>query len=182
MLIWWLDAQTKKNVKTGTYEHGYHFKGISIKDSWVQPKIEFMSMSYTPKDFVSFDTNTAFLVSQRVANFLKENFSTSVELIEFPNIKDKQYYLVNVIKLIGNCINLNMSGVTLNNEGAIQNIDGYVFKENCIIGPEIFKVKEFPRKVFITDEFKRLLETNKFTGMEFIRPEVTLRDLFYGTY
>jgi hypothetical protein len=157
MPIWWLTPQDRRNVKTATLELGYHFHGVPIKDTWIQPKIELRSLSYSPKDFVSFDTPTAFLVSQRVADFLDKNFTDNIELIQFPNIKGKSYYLVNVIRLIGDCVDLDSSGVSWNDKGEIHNIDGHVFKDSCIVGPEIFKVKEFPHDVYVTDEFKLLL-------------------------
>jgi hypothetical protein len=182
MPIWWLDTHDKNNVKTGTLELGYHFYGVPLKDTLIQPKVEFRALSYTPKDFVSFSTPTAFLVSHRVADFLDKNFHDHIELIQFPDIKGRPYYLVNVIRLIGDCVDLERSNVDWDDKGKIRNIDGHIFKNSCINGPEIFKVKEFPNSVFVTDQFKLLLESHKFTGMEFIRPEVTLRDLFYGTF
>lgn len=78
------------------------------------------------------------------------------------------YYVINILQVIP-ALDRNRSEITYTNKKRtdISWIPKVVFKEELLEGVHIFRLKEYPVSVYISEKFKTIFLENKCTGWEF---------------
>ena len=97
---------------------------------------------------------------------ISEIVSTLIPKLEPHLIKigDDDYVLFSNILTISDSLNLKKSKVTRFSTGEIMEISNPVFLPNNY--PPLFKVEDMPTNYFCTQEFKDLLDSQSYTGLE----------------
>ncbi len=77
------------------------------------------------------------------------------------------FWAVNVLEVL-DCLDHSLSEFEYLASGNLKHITRYVFKPNCIENKPIFKIPERKGKqIFVSDEFKALVENNGLKGLTF---------------
>jgi hypothetical protein len=79
-----------------------------------------------------------------------------------------EYFRLNVLQLI-DAIDYEKSTFRKLSNGRLLTVKEYVFKPDCLIGVDIFKVPYFTTNVYVSDRFRQTVLDNKLTGFDFIK-------------
>ncbi len=90
-------------------------------------------------------------------------------------IEKENYWLLNVIGFL-DCFDKEKSTFSTYSNGEPDEIQNIVFDEKNIPSVSIFKIKESPVNIFITAGFKKIIEQNNISGIEFLEST----DLTFG--
>jgi hypothetical protein len=82
-------------------------------------------------------------------------------------IEKENYWLLNIIGYL-DCFDKEKSTFSTFDNGEPDEIQNIVFFEENIPSFSIFKIKESPINIFITDEFKKVIEENHISGVSFL--------------
>lgn len=81
-------------------------------------------------------------------------------------IEERSYWLLNVIGFL-DCFDKEKSTFSTFDNGEPDEIQNIVFNEEAIPSISIFKIKESPINIFITDTLKQIIEENYISGIDF---------------
>lgn len=172
---WMLGAKSKDvlSLYLGRRRGDDEFTGRSMANTWEAPKeLKIRNKSFRNPDFLSFDL-CAPAVSQKAKDALEPLIGQDCEFLPLVNIKKKQYYALNVLKVI-DCLDLHKSDIQYRHSDPTQivNVHRYVFDERKIPqGTVIFKIPQdracwaFVRVPFINCVMRKYL-----TGAQFYDP------------
>jgi hypothetical protein len=131
------------------------------------------------------------LVNKRILELLQEMCPNDFQA--FPAIirsrKDKpieayviedEYWLINVTKLV-DCINIDQSQLTLDDNGEIEDIRSIVFKGGCMQNGPILLARErrYVPHILVSPLIKDAFKKAKIKGARFVTDEEYNRDYFY---
>ena len=128
-------------------------------------------------DFLK-NTNELMIVNENVKNVLLKSGLANIQLIPCQQ-GEKTYYIVNVLNMLRDCLNLSESKVKrfpedFPNErvrGKIGMIMKTVLNENKVQG-HIFRIEEYPNTIYVDDFFREIILQNNFTGLDFHKVNV----------
>jgi hypothetical protein len=84
---------------------------------------------------------------------------------------DERYFLLHFLKYL-NAIDYEKAELIKLRSGAITGVEKYAFKPSIIKDEHLFKVtlgdRHYTTAVFVTEEFKQMLENSNLKGFEFI--------------
>ena len=106
------------------------------------------------------------VLNEKALNVLQDLIGEQVEILTLNYVEDN-YYAINVISVL-NCIDYDKSEFKrFKNSDRIMRFIKYYFKEDVIIGKNIFKISDEPkRKPFVSDLFKRRVEEYNLKGFK----------------
>lgn len=167
------DSTNKVWHREGTLDED--FNGDKTKLSW-QPRT--FASHWTPRRVVGairsyVDLSKISLVhpvySERAISVLRDLLEPNGELL--PIITDAgTYFVFNVLK-ISNALDRNLSQIPFpppsSNKETANGIDFHVFNSDELTGHAIFRVREWPSPVYVTDEYKKRVEAASLNGFCF---------------
>jgi hypothetical protein len=78
-----------------------------------------------------------------------------------------EYYILNITNLIEGSIMEDMSEFKKSEQGTITNVTNLIFYFESVENKPIFKIKELPYMLFISDEFEEFCLEHNLTGIDF---------------
>lgn len=104
---------------------------------------------------------------KEAVDVLQKFLDDSAEVLPLKN-SEKEFYAINVTKVV-DCIDYEKSDYEkFYSSGRIMLFNKYVFIESKVLGLDLFKIKDKPvRMPFVSDEFKKAVETSKLEGFRF---------------
>ncbi|MFD2611582.1 imm11 family protein [Paenibacillus gansuensis] len=114
------------------------------------------------------------IVSVKSSEFFKLYFPEEIQLLDVFNGKEK-FYILNVINLI-DCLDMDKSKIEYFSSGRIMEVVSYSFKPDLIKESYLFKVPQYPSKIFATDRMKKLVESTDLIGYKFVEVWNSERD------
>jgi hypothetical protein len=106
------------------------------------------------------------LCDKRALEFIQPLIAKSAEVLPLHS-QEGNFYIVNITDVI-DCLDHSASEFEYFRSGDIKRILRYIFKSDCINGKPIFKIREKQRgPIYVSDEFKAHVESNKLTGLTF---------------
>lgn len=148
------------------------FIGKSIPSDWIIPKHNLDFPKKKLKDFILGYSQAPF-VSEIVKNAINENFEGLVEFHWIGKIKEKDYFVMNVVNLL-DCLDLKQSEINWGSDGdEILGIRKFVFRDEMrqiIQNTPVFKVPQHPFPIFVNNQFVELVRQYNFTGIGFEDP------------
>ena len=90
-------------------------------------------------------------------------------------IEKENYWLLNVIGFL-DCFDKEKSTFSTYSNGEPDEIQNIVFNEKNIPSVSIFKIKESPINIFITDGFKKIIDNHNISGIDYLES----MDLTFG--
>jgi hypothetical protein len=81
-------------------------------------------------------------------------------------VEGLNYYVLNVMSLYDDVLNIKASKISYFNNGDIKNIVKYVFLPSVDKVSPFFKIKQLPTYTFITDEVVKIIDRNHLIGAE----------------
>lgn len=155
-------------VRDLTLEEKQTFDGRMHKNTWKPLKIKRMEPK---KKLPLADVSGFFFIpafNQRAVNALLPLIANSVELLEL-DFSKKQYFGINVINVLDVIDHVNSKFTMFSDQKRILTFEKYAFRMcNEIKEAHIFKIVDKPlRIIFVSDEFKRVVEETGLTGFKF---------------
>lgn len=139
-------------------------KGIRVE----KPEDKFILKNISKKfpDLMGTGSSELFLSDELKLFF--ENFIEKQDLNFIPYlINKKQYWLLNIVGL-RDCMDYDKSDYsTYNHNGFINEIKNLVVREEKINAFDIFRLKDKPVNIFVTESIKLKMEELKFEGIDF---------------
>ncbi|MCX7748253.1 MAG: hypothetical protein N2645_15405 [Clostridia bacterium] len=139
----------------------YKFEGNRIADRWIPLEVDVFKhkkRSDTP-------TFSIPVLSKRAVDVYKDLIGDVVEFLPLKYDKG-DYFLVNVLDVV-DCIDFDKAEFIPFESGRVMMFTKYAFKQDAVQGKHIFKIVELPKtEVFVSDEFKRIIEENKLIGFK----------------
>jgi len=172
--IWKLttDSNQDLNLRTELDYFQTHFVGISMKGDWVPPLLRISGKSKRLRDFISWMTSAP-VVSDKAKKTLEELIAPYTEILPLIELRGKQFYAVNVLKLV-NCLDRKRSDIFFSpNDGRIVRVRKSFFLEDRVPDIPIFKVPEDAGQVFVTRSFVDAVIANGLRGAAFADPGVS---------
>ena len=125
---------------------------------------------------------TWLLVSEKCYHLIREKISDNC--IQFLPVRlidraEKQrptgYYALNILDIVENAVNMEKSKYTLFGSGdcKLVSFQKYVLRTESINGLHIFKLKEAPFSVFVSELIRESIVQNGMTGFDFLEISVT---------
>lgn len=147
-----------------------HFLGEKLPDTWMFKNIEIDKKSYPARDFVSWMLQVP-VVTEKAKDVLCPLISPYVQFLYMTTIKKKKLYAVNVLRS-ENCLDFQKSDVVYSSDdpGRIINVGKVVFDDSKIPNIPIFKLNPAIGKVFVNEDFVKLVIDNKLKGAHFVEP------------
>ncbi|GEM_PF-3367198 len=139
---------------------------LSVIDNW-RELLLLKSEQKIDSDFSYIEDFDFLLISEKakdiVASFLLDSH------IEYLPCKTEtnKYYILNIINLIEDSIIEDVSEFEKTDQGTITNIVNLVFYADETENKPIFKIKELPCVVFISDELEEFCALHNLTGLDF---------------
>ena len=122
-----------------------------------------------------------FLISDKFKNALENISLYGVQYLDIKVINSKnnkllgKYYVANIYNLI-DALDLENSKYTEWDVGEVEKIISvqvFALKKEKISGVYIFRLRDHPETIFISDVVKKVIEKNGITGCEFFKVRVT---------
>lgn len=114
-----------------------------------------------------------------ISNKLKKIIEDHSDLKNFnflpTKIEKENYWLLNVIGFL-DCFDKEKSTFSTYSNGEPDEIQNIVFNEKNIPSVSIFKIKESPINIFITDGFKKIIDNHNVSGIDYLES----MDLTFG--
>ncbi|WP_411812465.1 imm11 family protein [Chryseobacterium scophthalmum] len=108
-----------------------------------------------------------FFVSNELKNFLEKNIKKQhINFLEF-TIEKKQYWFLNIVGL-RDCMDYENSVYSKYENNEPDEITNLVIDEEKIDEYDIFRLKDNPVKLFVTESLKLKMEELNFSGIEFL--------------
>lgn len=108
-----------------------------------------------------------FFVSNELKNFLEKNIKKQqINFLEF-TIEKKQYWFLNIVGL-RDCMDYENSVYSKDENNEPDEITNLVIDEEKIDEYDIFRLKDNPVKLFVTESLKLKMEELNFSGIEFL--------------
>ena len=147
-----------------------NIEGDSVKTNWRELNFEFIyensNDGKVPKgDFPNFMAGV--LVFSKMAKDELDLFLTSE--IEFLDIiiENELYYIANVVEIV-DCLNIKKSKVKyFDNSKDIMEIQKYSLYKEKLINSMIFRIDNFKTEIFVSDQFKKKVESSNLLGFKF---------------
>lgn len=157
-------------VRTNLEFFRSNFIGLPMKDHWVSPEIKILGKSKGHRDFVSWMLSAP-VISAKCKEALEPLIAPYVEFLPLINLKKTQYYAINVTYLV-ECLDVSRSDILYapDRQNLIQSIFKYYFLEDKVEQVPIFKLKEWPTDVFVTQLFIDQVHKFNLHGAEFVDP------------
>lgn len=155
-------------IRTNLEYFRNNFIGLPMHNHWVPPTLRIVGKSKRNRDFISWML-TAPVISERGKEALQLIIAPYVEFLPLIKLKNVQYFALNVTCLI-ECLDKARSDILYAPNNEIQSIDKYYFIEDKIEQVPIFKVKEWPNDVFVTEPFIDQVHKFNLQGAEFVDP------------
>lgn len=111
--------------------------------------------------------DSVYLVSEKLKNILKSHSSKQEIHFLSQEIYGDQYYLLNLIGL-RECMDLKNATFSTFENGMPDEITTLVVLDDKIETHDIFRIKEKPLHIFVTQKLKEVLEKNECTGIFFL--------------
>jgi hypothetical protein len=145
----------------------------SVFEMW-KPFILMKSEQKKDTDISEIEETNCIIVNQKT----KDAFSPllekgEIELLPFlTEIGLDKFYLLNIIGLIENALDESETDIEKDRLGVVTNIDYIRFKPEAIEGKSIFKIKELPYVIFVSDKLKNICDKNNITGLSFEEDDI----------
>jgi hypothetical protein len=111
--------------------------------------------------------SSEFFVSEKLKLFFEEHIENDrLNFIEI-KIKDKAYFLINLVGLRDAMSFENSDYVSSPNPDIPSKIYNLMVNSSKINPLDLFRLKQSPDSIFITEELKILMEENNFTGIRY---------------
>lgn len=116
-------------------------------------------------DFTGVGTSE-FFVNKKFKEKIEEYIAPSK--VKFINVKvvDQDYWLLNILQ-IKDVINRERSEIEYYDNGEIDEIYNLQINQQDIDKYDIFRLKEYPVPIFITDDLKNVFQDSNFTGITY---------------
>jgi hypothetical protein len=105
-------------------------------------------------------------LSKKAVEFLMPLIGNNVQLLPLKH-PTFEYFRLNVLQVI-DAIDYEKSTFRKLSNGKLLTVKEYVFKPDCLMGVDIFKVPYFTTNVYVSDRFRQTVLDNNLTGFEFI--------------
>ncbi len=153
-----------------------HFVGEKLPDTWTFSNIEICKKSYPVRNFIGWMLQVP-VVTEKTKDVLYPLISPYVQFLYMTTIKKKKLYAINVLQL-ENCLDLEKSDVIYSSDDPerIINVGKVVFNKSKIPSFPIFKLNPYIGKIFVDENFVKLVIDNKLKGAHFVEPS---DDLWY---
>jgi hypothetical protein len=146
--------------------------GQSMKNKWTVMKLEPIIEEEEDKllpigDYPQFEQP---LISEDAINVLTPYFKESVEFLNVEIINERQKYCILNVTNILDCLDIEKSKIKwFEGSSRIMQVCEYVFKENAIKKEKsfIFRIKGYEKSIYVNEETKNVIETNKLKGFIF---------------
>lgn len=161
-----------------------HFIGVKLSSEWIPPPTKIAGKSLKVRDMVSW-MSKAPVISERMKVLLQDLCGESVQFLKFHDLKSKPYYVMNVLAVVEDIIDVENSEPRYVRDTIprkIYTFGRYVFNTNVanIKLPPIFKVSVddvVRSNIFVTQPFVDLAIREKLTGFALMDPA---RDSMYS--
>ncbi|RKM59591.1 hypothetical protein D6856_10270 [Butyrivibrio sp. XB500-5] len=147
------------------FDYYHMFDGTSLKDNWTTRKVEFYEEDEELKEGDAPGFNIP-VFNKRALEVLFPLIKDEVELLEL-QLGDEILYGINVLKII-DAVNYDLSEYRTFRDGKrIMAFKKYVFRNEMIIGTNIFKIVDLPRgDVFVSEDFYNYVINNNLEGFK----------------
>lgn len=141
-----------------------------MKHDWEPPPVTIDGKSHRLRDFVSWMAKAP-VVSERAKDAMENLLGPNVEFLPLIELRGKQYFAINVLKLV-DCLDIANSEIVYGatDPRRIMNIKRYALLPDRIEDVPIFKVPDYRSAVFVTKPFVDLVIKAKLTGAKFADP------------
>ncbi|AJS61133.1 imm11 family protein [Paenibacillus sp. IHBB 10380] len=157
-------------VEDRNHPINFGFNGETKEQIWSPIEVETL-YKRTYKDFPVYRIGKP-VISAKVKRAIESFISSEVEFLPLVH-KELELYMINVTNIL-DCVDWERTDVEWTEENSFAGFNKLVFDFSKI--PEhtyIFKFKELATvAVYVTEEFKELIERNKFKGLDFEFTEV----------
>ena len=156
-----------------------HFIGSPMWKDWAPPPIRIDGKNKRIRDFVSWMLSAP-VVSEKCKEALEPSISPYVEFLPLINLRKNTYFAVNVI-FLAEALDLDNSDILYapDDPNVILSVHKYVLHKDKIPHAPIFKVKEWPSEVLVTQDFIDLVEKHGLEGAEFVDSSKDLFDALF---
>ncbi len=139
-------------------------------ESWTPLSVEVLrdnkfNRNLPPSDFPRL-VAAILVFSPRAVNILRGMLEENGEILPL-SCNEGEYYAFNVTTFV-DALDESNSEVKRFKDGGIMRVLRYVFFPDKLRGASIFKIPQFPRQVFVTDKFRKVVIDNKLLGFEFV--------------
>ncbi len=170
--VWALRVNCNKDLVLRT-EIDYfqtHFIGEKMVYNWVVPPVRIQGKSKRLRDFVSWMLSAP-VISQRAKEALEPIIAPYVEMLPLVQLRGKQYYAVNVLRLV-DCLDRKRSDIVYSptDPGRIIDIFETFFITDYLEDVPIFKIPETRGEVYVTRPFVDVVIKNELAGAAFADP------------
>jgi hypothetical protein len=172
MNVYILDADVEKYLSIyysnsdDIVEFNRRFDGSSLKKSWTgKEELEFGRDGLPKGDTPGLSSHIP-VFSPRAVEILADLLKDSGELLPI-TCEGEDYFLFNVTRLV-DALDEDASELERFDDGGILRIARYGFKEDLLIGVNIFKLPQKPLSYpYVTDAFVHRVEDSALSGFEF---------------
>jgi hypothetical protein len=170
--VWALRTNCNKDlgVRTEIDYFQTHFIGEKVFYHWTPPPIRIQGKSKGLRDFVSWMLSAP-VVSQRAKEVLEPLISPYVEILPLIQLRGKQYYAINVLRLVI-CLDRKRSNIEYSptDPSGIIYLGETFFLKGRLEDVPLFKIPETRGEVYVTRPFVDLVIKNKLAGAAFADP------------
>lgn len=132
-------------------------------DSWT-PVAVAVERGEKPGDFPSLPGGIPPVFRQRALDILHPLIADNIEALPL-HCETEKLYAINVLA-VADCLDHSRSQFERFPDGRIMMVDKYVFLEGCL-DKHIFRIPELKVTIFVSDNFKMLVENSKLEGLIF---------------
>jgi len=177
--VWRLEKSLKQKdlaVRAGDLTYtSRHFLGTSEAANWEAPSFEVLDANKRAPDVVTWMAGPP-IVSGRFFEAMGAITEGLVEYLPFHVIKKKQYFVMNVLNVVDDAVNLQESEILYGDEpkGFVISVKRVVFKPDRVDRlPEVFKLALQPNgNIYVRQRFCETVAASKFSGICFSDPAV----------
>lgn len=165
----WMDHtyRTYEPQSKGGYK-SYIFEGVPVEDrkfALIVPSHHKDEVNKPIGDVFSVDVSS-FILNESSFRILYLYIKDHTQIFKIQH-QDGLLYVINVTDVI-DCLDYNQSDIKyFSSSNRVMRVIKYVFINSKLKNAIIFKLPEFPSSIYVTEEFKKVVEDNQIKGFKF---------------
>lgn len=147
-----------------------NFVGLTMSQEWVPPEVRIVGKTKRNRDFLSWMLSAP-VISGKGRAALEPLIGAYAEFLPLIVLNGTQYFAINVTCLI-DCLDFEKSDVIYApyDNSHIMSVNRYTFIDSKVRDTPIFKIKEWPFDVLVTESFVNQVQRFDLKGAEFVDP------------
>lgn len=142
---------------------GNNFIGKPLPTNWQLPKHTAENTDCPLNDFVDGYFQAPY-ISDRARRLLEPIVGQEAEFRSIGQILGNDYFVMNIINLV-DCLDKERSEITWSTDGRILLLAKAVFFHQRIRARAVFKIPEYPSRIYVTNEFVDNVRQHRLTGV-----------------